>query len=554
MNTQKLRIIPLGGMGNVTKNMFAYEYDDEILLVDCGIGFPEQYMLGVDVLIPDVTYLQKRLGEGSTIVGLCLTHGHDDHIAALPYVLPMIPADFPMYGSPLTAAFAKARMADGGLEREVFEYDDRGILTLGKYFKVETVRVTHSVPDTRHLVIHTPEGLCYHGSDFKFDMNPVDHITTDFGKIAMLGQGKILCALVDCLRIERNSWAASESSIYETLEREIRDCKGKFFVTLMSSNLHRIQLAINVAVEHERKVVFMGRSIEQNTKIAVELGMLHMPKGLVVNKKNMEDYRDDELCIVIAGSQGQPGSSLVRAVSGEHPLISVGKTDKVVFSTEPIPGNEGNVYNTIDELARNGIDTSYSDIDEGLHVSGHAGRIEQQLMLSLLKAKFVLPIGGTDRHRVQFLKVAEDLGYETQRVLLPKHGQVVMFERGEREMGETLQLKDLMVDGLGVGDVGSVVLADRKNMAEEGMVCVIIPDREGELDTRNIYVASRGFVFMKHADEMVTEIKKTTAEVIGSNRNLPEADLKRKIEKQLSKKLQDIIGRTPLIVPVFMER
>jgi len=553
MNTQKLRIIPLGGMGNVTKNMFAYEYDDEILLVDCGIGFPEQYMLGVDVLIPDVSYLQQRVEDGATIVGLCLTHGHDDHIAALPYILPMINADFPLYGSPLTAAFAQARMADGGIEREVFEYDDHGMLNLGKYFKVETVRVTHSVPDTRHLVIHTPEGLCYHGSDFKFDMNPVDHQSTDFGKIASLGQSGVLCALVDCLRIERNSWVASESSIYDTLEREIYDCKGKFFVTLMSSNIHRIQLAIQVAVEHERKVVFMGRSIEQNVKIAMELNMLRVPKGVIVNKKNIEDYRDEELCIIIAGSQGQPGSSLVRAVSGDHPLVTVGKQDKVVFSTEPIPGNEGNVYSTIDELARNGVDISYSDIDEGLHVSGHAGRIEQQLILSLLHAKFLLPIGGADRHRVQFQHVATQLGYDVRRVLLPKHGQTVLFEQGDAHLGETLQLKDLMVDGLGVGDVGTVVLADRKTMAEEGMVCVIIPDREGELDTHNIYVASRGFVFMKHADKIVVEIKKITAEVVDSNRNLNEADLKRKIEKQLTKKLQEVIGRTPLILPVFVE-
>jgi ribonuclease J len=552
MSSKNLRIIPLGGMGNVTKNMFVYEYDDEMLIVDCGIGFPEQYMLGVDVLIPDVGYLQKRITEGAKIVGMCLTHGHDDHIAALPYILPMLEQDFPIYGSPLTAAFAKARMEDREYKRDVFEYPEKP-LKLGTYFAVETVRVTHSVPDTRHLVIHTPEGLCYHGSDFKFDMNPVDGQRSDFAAIAAVGQAGVLCALVDCLRIEREVWAPSESSIGETLEREIRDCTGKFFVTLMSSNIHRVQLAVNVAAAHGRKIALIGRSIEQNAKIAQELGMLRIPKGMLINKKSVGDYRDDELCIIIAGSQGQPGSSLVRAVFGDHPLINVGKRDKVVFSTEPIPGNEDNVYNTIDELARNSIDTAYSDIDEGLHVSGHAGLVEQQLLLSLLKARYVFPIGGADRHRTQFARVAENLGYDKGSVLLPKHGQVMEFSSSQSRYGDTLTLKELMVDGLGIGDVGTVVLADRKMMAEEGMVSVIIPKVGKEYDLKNLNVVSRGFVFMKHADEMVKEIKATTMNVLQQGRDVDEVELKKQIEKQLTKRLNELIGRTPLILPVFVE-
>ncbi len=553
MTMKKLRIIPLGGMGSVTKNMFAYEYDDEILLVDCGIGFPEQYMLGIDVLIPDVSYLQKRLQEGAKIVGMCLTHGHDDHIAALPYVLPMLNVDFPIFGSPLTAAFAMARMEDGEYKRLVSRYPDTSSLKLGRYFEIDTIHVTHSVPDTRHLVIHTPEGICYHGSDFKFDMSPVDGKVSDFGKIAIAGQEGVLCALVDCLRVERDVWAPSESSIFETLEREVRDCKGKFFVTLMSSNIHRVQLAINVAAEHGRKVVFIGRSIEKNTKVAEELGILRIPRGIIVNKKNMQDYPDNEPCIIIAGSQGQPGSSLVRAVFGEHPLISISKADKVVFSTEPIPGNEGNVYNTIDELSRNTVDVAYSDVDPGLHVSGHAGLVEQQLLISLVKARYLLPIGGTDRHRVQFKKVAQGLNYAPSDVLLPVSGQVIEFESQRVKFAEKLSLKELMVDGLRVGDVGTIVLADRKTMAEEGMVTVIIPKHKGEFDTRNIYVASRGFVFMKQSDEMINEIIKTTTAIVRENQDLAETEIRKKIEEQLSRRLEEVIGRKPLIVPVFME-
>ncbi len=267
----------------------------------------------------------------------------------------------------------------------------------------------------------------------------------------------------------------------------------------------------------------------------------------------MQDYPDNELCIIIAGSQGQPGSSLVRAVFGEHPLISISKADKVVFSTEPIPGNEGNVYSTIDELSRNTVDVAYSDVDPGLHVSGHAGLVEQQLLISLVKARYLLPIGGTDRHRVQFKKVACGLNYAPSDVLLPVSGQVIEFESQHVKFAEKLSLKELMVDGLRVGDVGTIVLADRKTMAEEGMVTVIIPKHKGALDTGNIFVASRGFVFMKQSDEMIDEIIKTTAAVVRENQDLAEGEIRKKIEKQLSRRLEEVIGRKPLIVPVFME-
>lgn len=538
-------------MGNVTKNMFVYEYNNELLIVDCGIGFPEQYMLGVDILIPDVTYIQKRLKEGAMVVGMCLSHGHDDHIAALAYILPMIKQDFPIYGSPLTAAFAQARMEDAEVSRKVQVYDENRPLKLGKYFSVETVKVTHSVPDTRHLIIRTPEGVCYHGSDFKFDMNPVDGVRSDFNAMAKIGSEGVLCALIDCLRIERDTWSPSESSIGETLEREIRDCKGKYIVTLMSSNLHRVQLAVDVAMKHGRKVVFIGRSVEQNVSIAIELGVLRIPKSVMVSKKYMDQYKDNELCLIIAGSQGQPGSSLVRASFGEHPLVTIGKRDKVVFSTEPIPGNESNVYTTIDELAKNGVDLAYSDIHTGLHVSGHAGLVEQQLIVSLLKAKYLFPIGGTERHRVQFRRMAEDLGYKEQQVLLPATGVVMEFSQGGVRKGDQLSLKEFMVDGLGVGDVGNMVLSDRKTMAEEGMVVVVIPEYAGRYDTHNIYVASRGFVFMKHAEEIVQKIKNITAEVLKTSTKADEPELKKLIEKRLSREMQNVIGRTPLIIPVF---
>ncbi len=536
-------------MGNVTKNMFAYEYGDEILLVDCGIGFPESSMLGVDVLIPDISYVQKRIEQGAHIVGMCITHGHDDHIGALPYVIPELP-DFPIYASELTAAFAMSRLKDGGTEKEVFVAPYRRIISIGS-FGVEFIHLTHSVPHTTHLAIDTPEGLIYHGSDFKLDLTPVDGKLPDFGAIAAVGERGVLCALIDCLRVERSGWSPSEHVLKETFERELSECEGKFVVTLMSSNLHRIQLLADALAPTGRKLVFVGRSVEQNVEIAQRIGVLTIPKNMIVHKKKMDEYRDSQLCVVVAGSQGQPGSSLVRAIYGEHHSLSIGAKDKVIFATEPIPGNEQNVFEAIDELSRNCIDIAYSDIAPGLHVSGHASSTEQLLMISLLKPKYLLPIGGSDRHRVEFAKVVSPMGYQNKDVLLPKEGEIIAFDRGEYRRAETIALKSMMVDGLGVGDVGAVVLSDRKRMAEEGMVVVIIPKASGAYDASNIQIVSRGFVFMRQADEIVQAIKEETAKVLSENAELDEGELKHLIEKKISKRMGEMIGRTPLVIPVF---
>jgi len=543
-----LRIIPLGGIGNVTKNMYVYEYGDEILIVDCGMGFPEDDMHGVDILLPDVSYIQKRIQQGAQIAGLVLTHAHDDHIAALPYILPMLTQDFPLYGSPLTAAFAVARMEDMKVHREVLTYP-AGRLQLGS-FSIETIPVTHSVPDARHLVIRTPAGIVYHGSDFKLDMHPIDGKRTDLQAIARVGQEGILCALLDCLRVERDNWSPSESSVRDNLVREFRDVQGKILVTLMSSNIHRIQQVIDTAVEFGRKVVFVGRSVENNVNVAGELGMLKIPKQTIINKKYINDTADEKLCVVIAGSQGQPGSSLVRAVSGEHPIISITpKKDRVVFASEPIPGNESNVYWAVDTLARNGVEVKYSDVDEGLHVSGHASKIEQQVMISLLGAKYLFPIGGTDRHRVLFGKVAQSMGYAESNVLLPKSGQVMITDGARIIPGETLNLREIIVDGLGVGDVGNIVLAERKQMADEGMLVVVLPSLGAHFDASEIHLVSRGFVFMRESEELMDDLRLLIAETISNARKERKSDeIVRLIEKKVGEFCYKRLQRRPLVV------
>ncbi len=550
----QLKIAPLGGMGNVTQNMFVYEYDDELLLVDCGIGFPDMYMPGVDVLIPDTSYIMRRLEEGAHIAGMVLSHGHDDHIAALPYLLPSMP-EFPIYGSPLTAGFAEQRMSDGEAQRTVQVINSTKPFKIGQYFTVQLFAVTHSVPDTRHLVIRTPEGIIYHGSDFKLDPTPVDGQSSDLESIAALADEHVLCMMVDCLRVEKDTQGLSESTTGPVIEHIMSETSGKFVITLMSSHIHRIQQTINAAEKHGRKVVFIGRSVEQNVEIATRLNRLHIPVGMQVDKRDSNDYKDNQLCMIVAGSQGQEGSSLIRAIYGDHPMLRIKPTDTVVFSADAIPGNEIPYYGAIDELSRNRVHVLYPAVEPGLHRSGHASAPEQQELVGLVKPKFVMPIGGADRHRVKFVElVAAPLGIKSENVLLPESGEVVAFSDGKYSVAEVLTLRPPIVDGLGVGDVGPAVLSDRRALSQAGIVVVVIPRKGHQWMLNQVEVASRGFVFMKEAEEVIHFIKEVVADVINeSPKKQDDENLKRQLERRLSRRLYKIIKREPLIVPVFMD-
>jgi len=552
----KLEIVPLGGMGQVTQNMYLYVYEDEILIVDCGIGFPDNYMPGVDILIPDVFYLNQLLDQGKKIVGLVLTHGHDDHIAALPYILPELPQqDFPIFGSPLTAGFAEQRMSDGGVNRTVTVTRDHQTYEVGQHFKITPYAVTHSVPDTKHFAIETPEGLIYHGSDFKLDDTPVDGVLPDYEGFAELGKKGVLCMLVDCLRVERQEWTKSESTTGPAIEKLMAETKGKFVITLMSSHIHRIQQTINAAKQHRRKVVFIGRSIEQNMDVAMDLQLVSIPQGMLIDKRDLDNYRDDELCVMIAGSQGQEGSSMVRAIFGEHRSIQISPSDVVVFSADAIPGNELNYFRSIDELSRNKIHVLYPDVVPELHRSGHASAPEQKKLVELINPQYVMPIGGADRHRTKFEEfVAKPLGMDTKQVLLPKSGDVVSFSQGKLSISPEFVIRLQTVDGKGIGDVGPVVLNDRRALSEAGMIVIVIPRQKGKLQLDQTMVISRGFVFMKEADEVIQFIKEQTAQAAqGLKGKDNDYKLRQAIEKRLSKSLFKIIRREPLIVPVIFD-
>lgn len=546
----QLDVIPLGGMGNVTQNMFLYVHQDEILIVDCGIGFPDIQMPGADILIPDTRHLHQLLDEGKQIVGMILTHGHDDHIAATPYILPELP-EFPIYASELTAGFAKNRMKDGKVERKITVVKDAEWFTIGSHFQAKAVAITHSVPDTRHYFIKTPAGTVYHGSDFKLDPTPVDGQVSDETTVKTTAEEeRVLCAMIDCLRVENDTWVESENTTGPAISAAMANTKGKVLVTLMSSHIHRIQQTIDAAVEHGRKVAFIGRSVEQNVEVAFRLNKLTAPEGTIVDKRDTEQVADAKLCLIVAGSQGQEGSSLVRAVFGEHPMIRIKPSDKVLFSADAIPGNEINFYGAIDELARNNIEVVYPAIEPNMHKSGHASAPEQAHMLSLLQPAYTMPIGGADRHRYLYTtRVADQVGLSSEQVLRPDSGQILSFINGTPEISGKFEISPRIVDGLGIGDVGPAVLSDRRTLGESGIVVVLIPKTKGAIKGNQIQVISRGFVFMKQAQDVVKFIKDHVAQQLKKMPNkTSDGELKQQLQKSLSKKLFKIIRRDPMIV------
>ncbi|MBT4124559.1 MAG: ribonuclease J [Candidatus Pacebacteria bacterium] len=552
----ELRIVPLGGLGKVTQNMYLYEYGNEILIVDCGIGFPDEYMPGVDTLIPDTTYLHEQIAQGKKVVGMVISHGHEDHMGALPYILPEFEKMPVIWGSTLTIGFVKKKIQEKKLAVELNVFKDLEPVKFGEHFSVMSLAVTHSVPDTKHLVIETPEGTVYHGSDFKLDDNPIDGVKTDLETMKRVGNKGIVLALLDCLRVEQLEPTGSESLTGPELEKQMINTKGKYVITLMSSHIHRIQQVVDAAEKLNRRVAFIGRSVEQNVTIALELKKLKIPNGVMIDKRDIEQYRDRELCIVIAGSQGQEGSSLTRAVFGEHRQIRIFPNDKVVFSAGAIPGSEIPYYRVVNELAGNDVTVVYPDVVPDLHKSGHASAAEQREVVKLLHPKYVMPIGGEDRHRSKFREyVSQSLGYKKGFTLIPKHEEVLGISNGEIKVVDSITIKPRTVDGLGIGDVGPSVLSDRRSLSQAGMVVLVLPRINGRLDLSKMDVISKGFVFVQESNEVIDFVKQETVAIFekASKKIKKEEDILGILEKKLSRKLFKVIRREPMIIPVILD-
>lgn len=552
-----VRIIPLGGTGNVTKNMFVYEYRydgkiRDILVVDCGVGFPDPEMYGVDLVIPDVRYLESKK---QFIRGLVFTHGHDDHIGGIPYVYKKL-GNIPMWGTVLTAAFANIKLAEVRQKVRVAPVDFGKVLTLG-LFRVSFARVTHSIPDAANLIIDTPIGVFYHGSDFKFDFDPLDGKLSELPKINAVGKRGVLCLLTDSLGSERPGFTPSEQVIGQTLEKELRLCAGKLLFTTQSSNISRIQRAIEIALSYGRRVAFLGRSIDQNVEASVKLGYMKFGREAIVRDRDLKRLPREKQFLVVAGSQGQATSALTRIANDDHQHVSLEEGDTVVISADPIPGNEHDVNRLIDQIYRKGARVSYSDIMEDLHVSGHGSQGDLMLMLTALGPRYVFPIGGTYKHMMQYKRLAQDVGYEKRQILIPEEGEVVEFAAEQTpRVVDRLELESVMVDGLGVGDVGNIVLRDRQTIATEGIVVVVIPiDQSSGRMTTEPDIISRGFIYMKESGPLIDQAKRITLQSLRlkKGRVFNWQFVRKQIADNLEAFLARETGRHPLIVPVIVE-
>lgn len=548
---QGLRIIPLGGVGDVTKNMYVYEYGRDIIIVDCGIGFPDEAMFGVDLIIPDISYLRDKVDRIKAII---ITHPHDDHIGGLVYIWPDLQC--PIYATKLASGFIKHKFMEAKLPKDkIHVIDSENRLNFGA-FAVSFYKVSHSVPDSVGIVIDSPAGRVIHQSDFKLDWTPIIGSPTDIGKIAKFSERGIDLLLIDALGSERKGYNKPEREIESTFRRITEEAKGKILLTTASSNIGRVQMALNVAFEFGKKVALVGRSMESNFQVARDLGYLHVPQGLIIPQEEVKHFSDNKLFLIIAGSQGQPGSALSRVANNDHKFVYLKKEDTVIFSADPIPASETAQYALIDKLAKFGADVRYKEIEEDLHVSGHETSEEIKIMINIIKPKSLMPIGATYRGMVAFSKLAKNLGFDSRRILLPENGQVINMISKQVHIDGRVEAKNIYVDGLGVGDVGNVILRDRRVMAEEGIVLVIVPvDSQTSQLVGDPDIVSRGFVFEKEAEGLLAKAKMVVKSSLADHPNaiLDWRFTRSHIEENLDKFFFEEIHRRPMILPLIVE-
>ena len=547
----KLRFIPLGGNGQVTKNLFVYEYDNDIIIIDCGMGFPSEIMYGVDMVIPDISYLNNKREK---IRGVFITHGHEDHIGALPYLIDKLSA--PVYATRLTLGLIKVKLKEHNKlgSSQLIEIKPGKQYQAGK-FKLEPFRVSHSIPDSVGFAITTPVGTTIHTGDYKFDWTPVDGKTTDVDRLTQLGKSGVLALMSDCLRSEKPGNTLSEVAIEENFEKVIKNAKGRVMITTFSSNVSRMQQAINASFKYGRKVAIVGRSMDQNVQTATELSYLKVPKDIFIKPDNINKVPDNQLVIILAGSQGQPGSALARVANSDHRWIYIKPGDEIIFSADPIPGNQDAVYDMIDNLSRLGAQIHYSDITSDFHVSGHGAQEELKLMLSITKPKFVIPISAMHRQMRQYALLAQQSGVPNQNILIIDEGGVIEFTRDSASIEGEVETTNVFVDGIGVGDVGNIVLRDRKVLAEEGIVVVIVTmNRQKNKLIGNPDIVSRGFVYMKESEKLIREaenVVKKSVERNGKIRNW--LAIKEKITTDLERFLFKKTRRRPMVIPVIID-
>lgn len=549
---EKLKIISLGGLNEIGKNMTVYEFGGDILIVDCGMGFPDDDMYGIDVVIPDVSYLVKNR---SRIRAIALTHGHEDHIGALPYVLKEINA--PIYTTKMTAGLVKIKLEEHGLleKTKIITMEAGESFRAGK-FEVEFIHVNHSIADAVAFAIHTPVGTVVHTGDFKIDPTPIQGDIIDLARFGELGKEGVLALLCDSTNVEKPGYTTSESRVGDTFDQLFKGCDQRIIVTTFASNVHRIQQVINTAARYGRKVGITGRSMENVMKVATELGYITLPPNTVVEMAKLKGLPKDKVVIVTTGSQGEAMSALYRMAFSGHKQVEIGPGDRVIISASAIPGNEKTIGRVINELFRKGADVIYDKLSD-LHVSGHACKEELKIIHALTKPKFFIPVHGEQRHLKTHAALAEQMGMPRNRILIADVGQIMELTAKSAKINGTVPSGKVLVDGYGVGDVGSVVLRDRKHLAQDGMIVVVINlnSQDGSL-VSGPDIITRGFIYVKESEKVMDELKNVVLGVLDNCRESKVTDwatIKSNVKNELSSYLYRTTKRNPMILPVIME-
>lgn len=552
MREEKVKIIPLGGLGEIGKNITVFECDDEIIVVDCGIAFPDEEMYGVDLIIPDISYLKNNVKK---IKGIFLTHGHEDHIGSLPYVLKE--ANVPIYGTKLTIGIVKTKLEEHNLLSEVKLHNvEAGDVIKFDKFKVEFIRNTHSIADSCSLAIFTPVGTILHTGDFKIDYTPIDGETMDLQRISNLGKEGVTLLMADSTNVERKGHSLSEKSIGHTLDRIISKAKGRVIVATFASNIHRMQQIVDASIKNKRKVVFNGRSMENISKVAMELGYLHIPENSVLSIDDLKDYDNSKITLITTGSQGEPMASLARIAFSNHRKIAIEHEDTFIISASPIPGNDKLISRVINELFRKGADVIYEDLAD-VHVSGHAYQEELKLIHTLVNPKYFMPVHGEYRHLKHHGDLAENLGMDKNNIFILETGNVLELTKNGCKKEGKVRTGAVFVDGLGVGDVGNIVLRDRRHLAQDGMLTIVVAiERETLSIVSGPDVITRGFVYVKESEELINKVKEISVIEVEKCLEIGVIEwyvLKSNVKKAVENYIYEKTKRRPTIIPIIME-
>lgn len=546
----KLRIIPLGGVDEIGKNMTVFEYEDDIIVVDCGSIFPKEDMLGIDLVIPDVTYLVNKR---KNLRGYLLTHGHEDHIGAVPYILRQVPA--PLFGTKLTLALVDIKLKEhrlSGIPMQVVQPRDE--IQLGK-FTCKFIHVSHSIAEACAIAITCPAGTVLVSGDFKIDYTPIDGQVTDLQTLAQLGEKGVMCMLCESTNVERPGHTISERKIGQTFDNVFRDAMGRVIVAMFASNIHRMQMIIDCAISYGRRVCFIGRSMVNVSRVAMSIGELRIPEGGLVDMEDLDQFPDQEILVMTTGSQGEPMAGLTRMAYSEHRKLQIRQSDTVVVSATPIPGNEKFISRVINQLYRCGAQVIYDAMAE-VHVSGHAKQEELKLMHALVRPKYFIPVHGEYRMLWQHAVLAESMGMDSHNIVIPEIGQVIEMTENTLALGEVVPNGGVLVDGLGVGDVGNVVLRDRKHLSQDGLIIVAMAiNRDENKLISGPDLISRGFIYVRENEDIMESTRDVVRDILAHNsiagENWPE--LKNRIKEELHRYIFEKIKRNPMILPIILD-